>query len=120
MTSVPFVFCDVRSRDVERSRAFYSNLFGWQVADVDAGGKTIPFLTDGGAPWGGFTELGPADERQPAWVPYVPVADVDKAAAEAVELGATIVRPRMELPQGSLVAITEPGGATLCLWQDRG
>lgn len=117
--TAPFVFHDVRSRDIERSRIFYASLFGWDITDVNAGDKTIPFLTQSGAPWGGFTELGPDDERQPMWIPYVAVPDIEKATAEAVELGATVIRQRTELPQGSLVAITEPGGAILCLWQDR-
>jgi predicted enzyme related to lactoylglutathione lyase len=47
----------------------------------------------------------------------VPVADVDTATEQAVALGARIVKPRTDLPPGSVVVIDEPGGATLALWQ---
>jgi uncharacterized protein len=116
-----FVFHDVRTTDLEASRRFYTEMFGWPVTESPAG----PLLGDGsdgsdgegGGPWGGFTPLAEGDPRRPQWIPYVPVADVDAAAAQAVALGARIVRPRTDLPPGSVVVIDEPGGATLALWQ---
>jgi len=78
----------------------------------EAGGQC-----DGSEPWGGFTPLADGDPRRPQWIPYVPVADLDAAAAQAVALGARVVRPRTDLPPGSVVVIDEPGGATLALWQ---
>jgi predicted enzyme related to lactoylglutathione lyase len=113
--AAPFVFFDLRTPDVAASRAFYSELFGWVAAD-----GPMPMLTDGGAPWGGFTPLAADDERRPQWVPYAPVSDLDRATEQAVALGATLVRGRTDLPVGSLTVIEDPGGATIVLWQARG
>ncbi|GHG48309.1 MULTISPECIES: VOC family protein [Amycolatopsis] len=113
----PFVFFDIRTSDVDTVRKFYTELFGWSVADVPAGEGTIPLLMGDEGPWGGFTELAEGDERLPQWVPYVPVEDVDAATEKATGLGATVIRPRMDLPFGSLVVITDPTGATLVLLQ---
>jgi predicted enzyme related to lactoylglutathione lyase len=105
----PFVFFDVRTSDVDGTKRFFAELLGWE--------SDGPLLTEGGAPWGGLTELAPDDDRAPQWLPYAPVSDVDAAAAKAVALGGRIVRERTDLPVGSLVVVTDPGGAALVLFQ---
>jgi uncharacterized protein len=115
----PFVFFDLRTPDAAVSRAFYTELAGLTVTDVPAGtGSVAMFTGDDGAPWGGFTHLPEGDPRPPQWVPYLPVGDLDQAARRAVELGATVIRDRVDLPPGSLMVITDPGGATVALWQE--
>lgn len=105
----PFVFMDLRTPDAERSRAFYGDLFGWQGSD------SLFIGTEG--PWGGLTQVAPGDGRRPQWIPYAPVDDLDRALAHAIELGATSLRPRVDLPQGSVAVIEDPVGATLALWE---
>ncbi|HEY0447964.1 VOC family protein [Actinophytocola sp.] len=117
--ALPFMFFDLRTSDVPTARRFYGELFDWPIADVPAGDRTIPMLTDGHDPWAGFTQLAPDDERRPQWVPYVPVDDLDAATARAKELGATVVRERVELAQGSLAVLDDPTGAALVLWQHK-
>jgi predicted enzyme related to lactoylglutathione lyase len=109
--SHPFVFMDLRTTDRDRVRSFYGDLFGWSTTEA--------LFMGAEGPWGGLTQLAPEDERQPQWVPYAPVDDLDKAVARAVELGATATRPRVDLPQGSVTVITDPTGATLALWEPR-
>ncbi|MFD2419586.1 VOC family protein [Amycolatopsis pigmentata] len=111
--SQKFVFHDVRTADLSASRRFYAELFGWAITETPAG----PMLGGADGVWGGFTPLAEGDPRRPQWIPYVPVADVDSSARHAVELGARIVKPRTDLPPGSVVVVEEPGGATLALWQ---
>ncbi|MFC9437759.1 VOC family protein [Nocardia sp. NPDC057030] len=108
-----FVFHDVRTTDLAASRRFYAEMFGWPITESSAG----TMFGDGDGPWGGFTPLADGDSRRPQWIPYVPVPDVDAAARQAVALGGRIVKPRIDLPPGSVVVIDEPGGATLALWQ---
>jgi predicted enzyme related to lactoylglutathione lyase len=111
----PFVFFDLRTPDAAASRAFYAKFADFTYTDVPA-----PLFTAAdGEPWGGVTELPAGDARTPQWVPYLPVGDVDKATRDAVTLGATVVRNRTDLPAGSVAVITDPGGATLALWQSR-
>ena len=49
----PFVFFDVRTSDVDGTKQFFAELLGWE--------SDGPLLTEGGAPWGGLTELAPDD-----------------------------------------------------------
>ncbi len=111
--SQQFVFHDVRTTDLAASRRFYTELFDWAVTDTPAG----PMFGDDSGVWAGFTPLPEGDARRPQWIPYLQVADVDAAARHAVALGGRIVKPRTDLPSGSVVVIDEPGGATLALWQ---
>jgi len=61
----PFIFMDLRTADLGVSRHFYTELFGWTVADMPAGPATIPMFVDAGGPWGGITQLAEDDERRP-------------------------------------------------------
>jgi uncharacterized protein len=115
--SNPFVFMDLRTGDPARSRRFYADLFNWTIIDVPAGPETVSMFTGVDGPWGGFTPLTAEDARKPQWIPYAPVADLDVAVARARELGATVVRARVELPQGAVAVIDDPTGVTLALWE---
>lgn len=118
--SAPFLFHDLRTTDLSASRRFYGELFGWDIRDVPAGERSVPMLFGKeGGPWGGVTELSPGDERSAQWLPYVAVEDLDAATEKATALGATVTRTRTDLPQGSLVVLRDPTGATIVLWQNR-
>lgn len=69
---------------------------------------------------GRLTPLAEQDSRRPQWIPYAPVDDLDDALRKAVELGATVVRERVDLPPGSVAVIDDPSGATMALWQSAG
>jgi predicted enzyme related to lactoylglutathione lyase len=113
----PFVFMDLRTADVGASRRFYTALFDWTVADVPAGPATVPMFVDTDGPWGGFTELAGDDDRRPQWIPYATVIGLEDTTKRAIQLGASIVRPRVDLPVGSVIVIQDPTGATIALWE---
>jgi predicted enzyme related to lactoylglutathione lyase len=108
---------DLRTADVEASWRFYIALFDWTVADVPAGSATVPMFVDTDGPWGGFTELTGDDDRRPQWIPYATVTGLENTAKRAMELGASVVRPRVDLPVGSVIVIQDPTGATIALWE---
>lgn len=107
---------DLRTTDKATTSRFYGELFGWPITDSPGGAM----FTDSDGPWGGLTELAEADPRRPQWIPYAPVDDLVDALRRAVELGATVVRERVDLPQGSVAVIDDPSGATMALWQSAG
>jgi predicted enzyme related to lactoylglutathione lyase len=115
--SNPFVFMDLRTGDPARSRRFYTDLLDWTIIDVPAGPANVPMFTGADGPWGGLTPLTADDDRRPQWIPYAPVANLDAAVARARQLGATVVRARVEFPQGAVAVIDDPTGATLALWE---
>jgi predicted enzyme related to lactoylglutathione lyase len=70
-------------------------------------------------PWGGFTQLTEDDGRRPQWIPYVLVTDLDAAVGRATKLGATVVKSRVDLPQGSVAVIEDSTRATVALWEPK-
>ena len=109
---------DVTSPDLERSIAFYSELFGWtaeQDPRPEAGGYTM-FSKDGKLVAAGS----PAQqEGMPSfWSTYLASDDVDATAVKIREAGGTLLmEPFDVLEAGRMVVATDPTGATFGVWQ---
>ncbi len=109
---------DLGTRNMEASKRFYSELFGWttfQEPDPDFGGYTV-YQLDGKAV-GGVMDLG--DNPAPnAWLPYIGVSDV-RATVEAVKAagGDVLVEPMDVKTAGSMAVVKDPVGAAIGLWQ---
>jgi predicted enzyme related to lactoylglutathione lyase len=109
---------DLGSPDLEESRQFYSQLFGWQAnvsPDPQFGGYTI--FTKDGKPVAGAGGL--ASEGQvPAWSTYLATDNADAVAARVQENGGTIIAPPMDVGQeGRMATFTDPTGANFAIWQ---
>lgn len=110
----PGCFCwnHLFTSDVEGAAAFYSSLFGWELADAPSYTIKIGERTNGGiAPL-------PADmDAPPHWTVWFTVASLDDALA-AVESGGGSVRgPRREVSVGHFAVATDPQGATVFLFE---
>ncbi len=112
------VWMDLGTRNMEASKRFYSELFGWttfQEPDPDFGGYTV-YQLDGKAV-GGVMDLG--DNPAPdSWLPYIGVSDV-RATVEAVTAagGEVLVGPMEVKANGSMAVIRDSVGAVTGLWQ---
>ena len=107
---------DLGTSDSEKTAAFYSSLFGWNVQQgpPEAGGYAIAELR--GRPVAG---LGPQQSPGPPyWSTYVNVDDADKAAAKATEAGGTVIVPPMDvMDAGRMAFFSDPAGAVIGVWQ---
>jgi hypothetical protein len=111
---------DVNGPDLDASAAFYSGLFGWEVAEAapdDAAGGYRLFRLRGRDVAG----LAPLQDGAPiAWTSYVSVADVGASAAAVGEAGgAVLMEPFDVLESGHMAVVADPQGAAFCLWQAR-
>ncbi|HEX4754254.1 MAG TPA: VOC family protein [Candidatus Dormibacteraeota bacterium] len=112
------VWMDLGTRNMEASKRFYSELFGWTTvedADPDLGGYTV-YQLDGKAV-GGVMNLG--DNPAPnSWLPYIGVTDV-RATVEAVKAagGEAILEPMDVKTHGSVAVVRDAAGAATGLWQ---
>jgi predicted enzyme related to lactoylglutathione lyase len=96
--------------------AFYSELFGWQRAETDAGSlKSYQLLSAGGRRIGGmFTKLPMAPF--PFWLYYFNVADIAVAAKRVIDGGGRIAQGPTQLPDaGWIVRCIDPQGAMFAL-----
>ncbi len=99
----PVVRWQIISPQPEAVASFYSRLFGWTVKQDNALGYR-ELAT--GAATGIDGGVWPAPPGTPGFVQlFVEVADLDACIAEATRLGAGIIVPRSDLPDGDSMAI---------------
>jgi uncharacterized protein len=94
---------DLISPDVEASAAFYRELFGWEISEVQGSGGQYWSITNAGRLNGGMMPMPP--ESHPAWNLYFACEDADATIAQARELGAETVMGPIDVPNGSRFAI---------------
>ena len=117
-----FCWTEIASSDAKKCMAFYTNVFGWKFQDnkdITDGFAYNEYSTPGGDyPAGGLYEINekffPDGAPPPHFMTYVAVDDVDENAKLAVELGATIIRGPMDIPNvGRIAIIQDPTGAMI-------
>jgi uncharacterized protein len=110
------VWNELNTRDPDREKDFYGQLFGWE---------TRQFETEGGPPYltihvggeergvGGIMDTRAFDQEVPPhWMVYFAVEDVDATAARAKERGGTVAQEPMDIPKVGRVAVMhDPAGA---------
>jgi uncharacterized protein len=94
---------DLISPDVEASAAFYRELFGWEISEVQGSRGQYWSITNAGRLNGGMMPMPP--ESHPAWNLYFACEDADATIAQARELGAETVMGPIDVPNGSRFAI---------------
>jgi len=112
------MWVDVSSPDLDKSREFYSGLFGWDaqaVPDPQAGGYTMFFLN--GKMVGAATPTFSPDQH-PAWSMYVCTADADATAQAVKEAGGQVIAGPIDvMGQGRMAVFADPTGAYFSVWQ---
>lgn len=107
----------VRSPDRSASMTFYTDIFGW-TATVPPEGFIEFRIGNMLVAWAGDQTDSFGMTFQVAWYPYFYVEDVAATFATAVGAGAEVMAgptPVRGLGRGAIV--TDPNGATLCLWE---
>jgi uncharacterized protein len=107
---------ELLAADGEKALAFYSELFGWQKADVDIGeAATYQLFSAGGQTIGGMMTK-PETIPAPFWLYYFNVSDIDAAAQRVKSGGGRILDGLVEVPGGSgIVRCEDPQGAIFAL-----
>lgn len=107
---------ELNSWDVEASKAFYAEVFGWVWADAQMEGYSVAKLP--GKPGDDKSNAGamamPPGVPQGApssWMVYFAVGDCDAAMAKATELGGSVFLPAMDMGTGRFGGLVDPTGA---------
>ncbi len=111
-------WADLWTSDVEGSRRFYGELFGWVANDPDPefGGYFI-FTRDGVDVAGCMGDMGPMKATD-TWKPYLATADIAATAAAAEAAGAELMGPVMPVGDiGIQAVLADPTGAHVGAWQ---
>jgi len=111
-------WADLWTSDVEGSRRFYSELFGWeaQAPSPEFGGYFM-FTRNGVPVAGGMGDMGDMRANN-SWKVYLAVEDAAKAVETAEANGAHVVAPTMAVADlGVQAVLIDPTGATVGIWQ---
>lgn len=113
-----FCWHDLVSTDLEASKAFFTQLFGW-TANAGPGGDDHLMLANGEATFGG---LSAAKAGQPShWMGYIGVTSVDETVDKARRQGANIALPGQDIPgAGRFAIMSDPQGALFAVYQGLG
>jgi predicted enzyme related to lactoylglutathione lyase len=119
----PGTFCwfECGSTDAAKAKSFYTELFGWNAADVpmagDMGKYTLLKNSHEEDIAGLYQLSGPQFEGIPShWMTYVAVEDVDKTAKRAKLLGGKVLREPLDIPGvGRIAILQDPTGAWIAI-----
>jgi predicted enzyme related to lactoylglutathione lyase len=111
-----FIWGELATSDLAKSKAFYSQVFGWgwggsdEYAEAQVAGRTI----------GGVMPRPPdmPSEVPDSWLVYFGATDVDTDAKKATDLGATIIAGPADIPgTGRFAVLSDPQGAAFALFK---
>lgn len=111
-------WADLWTSDVDGSRRFYGELFGWEAAEPsEEFGGYFMFLRDGVPVAGGMGDM-PDMPAQNVWKIYLSTDDMTRTLASAQAAGAQVLSPAMPVADlGIQAVIVDPTGATVGAWQ---
>ncbi|MGE5299972.1 MAG: VOC family protein [Acidobacteriota bacterium] len=109
----PFVRIELQTKDVEKSKKFYTGMFDWKLEEFPGMDYTITNVGEG---TGGGMMKKPIPGDPDNWLPYIMVDDVAASTKKAKSLGATIARDVTEVPDmGWFSVIIDPIGDRMCI-----
>ncbi len=110
---------DVTTPDLERTAAFYGNLFGWEhVSGGPEAGNYGYFRSNGKTVAGVGPFNGPGAAA--AWTVYFGTPDIDLSVKTVEEAGGSVQVPVMDvMSAGRQAVVVDPQGARFALWQAR-
>jgi uncharacterized protein len=112
----PVVHLELRTGNLPRACAFYTQLFGWDIDTIRVGSLSYTALNLAEGVQGGVVEH---EGEHPAWLPYVEVADIAAATERGRLLGAAVMLEPREGPAGWRSLLAVPAGAEIALWQPK-
>jgi uncharacterized protein len=109
---------DLWTSDVEGSRAFYSELFGWEALEPSPEfGGYFMFSREGVPIAGGMGDMGEM-RADNTWKVYFATDDIADALRRAEANGAQVLLPTMTVADlGAQAVLIDPTGVTLGIWQ---
>ena len=119
-----FSWTDLTSTDAEASKNFLTSLFGWSHVDIPVGeGMVYTMYSLDGETVAASNQMGEGmyPPGTPShWNNYISVDDVDALVPRIEELGGKVMAGPFDIfDSGRMVALIDPVGAPVSLWQPR-
>jgi len=119
-----FCWTELSTSDPAAARKFYTDLFGWTVAEMPMpDGSTYAMMRIGDKDVCGVRALGEDAKKMgapPHWLSYVAVKSADDGAKAVAKLGGKALAGPMDIGPGRMVVAQDPTGGVFALWQETG
>jgi uncharacterized protein len=115
----PTMWFEVAGKDQQALKGFYSQLFGWQVTDMEAMPSYSTVDTGGGEGIPGGIGAAPNGDAGHVTF-YVRVDDIEASLAKAEALGGKKAMGPMDIPSGQIALFTDPEGHVIGLMTQAG
>jgi predicted enzyme related to lactoylglutathione lyase len=109
---------DLMVDDVAAARAFYADLFGWEILDSPpgAGGYLMAMLR--GRPAAGIMAKPEGVPMPSSWTTYLAADDADDISRKIADAGGRVMTPPMDVMDvGRMLVAADPTGAVFGVWQ---
>jgi predicted enzyme related to lactoylglutathione lyase len=116
------IWADLVTPDPTAAKQFYGALFGWTFRDVPGDPNYTLALIDDEPVAGLFHKaVARGEKRQPAWLTFLSVPDVDAAQRTVVANGGRVLsKPRTFAGRGRQAVFTDPDGAVFAVMAAQG
>jgi len=113
------IWADLLTSDIERSRAFYAQLFGWNASEPNEEfGGYVSFTNGAGLRIGGAMARQPENPTPDTWTVYLSSDDAQKTLESAAAHGGQVfVEPMQVGDMGTMAVLADPTGAAVGVWQ---
>jgi uncharacterized protein len=111
------IWADLVTPDLAVAETFYGGLFGWTFQIIGTKADYAVASLDG-RPVGGLLQrtIKSSEHRQPAWLTFIAVADVDAARGTAMTSGAkSVSEPKTFAGRGRQAVLSDPEGAVFAI-----
>jgi hypothetical protein len=112
------IFVELVTPDLTVAKQFYAGLFGWTFRDIQAGRTEYAEALLEGRPVAGLIHknLPAGEHRQPAWLSFFAVGNVDTAKKVALQNGAKVLFEPHSIPdRGREAVFADPQGAVFAV-----
>jgi uncharacterized protein len=109
------VWNELASNDLEGSSAFYSELFGWSIAQFPGSEQVYLAIRNGEASNGGIREATPPGVP-PHWLVYFGVGDLEAAIERVRSLGGAVHAGPIDIQMAQIAIVADPQGAVFALY----
>lgn len=115
----PFAHVEIGSRDMEKARGFYEQVFDWKINATPMGeGQVYGVIDTGIAPGGGLFE--PAPEVPVGVTVYIQVNNIEEALGKVEGAGGKTLMPKQEvLGEGWFALFSDLDSNVLGLWESK-
>jgi uncharacterized protein len=112
------IWADLVTPDLDAAKKFYGGLFGWNFPDAanEKSGYAVAYVD--GRPVAGIIQRATpsAERRQPVWLTFIAVADVDAARRTALDHGAKVMfESKTYSGRGRQAVLNDPEGAVFAI-----